>query len=152
MKVNLGSGNVPLPGYVNVDLVSPADIVCDLLEVEFTDVTHVEMSHSLEHLPFRQTSVALERIHGWMAAGGRLRVEVPDCDVLCRMDRADDRWQQWMFGSQGGPGQVHMAGFTAATLHAALLAAGWQVESVRQFNSTNVNRIGYPCVEAVACA
>jgi hypothetical protein len=87
-----------------------------------------------------------------MVPGGHLRVEVPDCAVLADMDPADGNWNQWMFGSQGAEGQYHRAGFVGTTLNAALQRAGWTVLGLRTFSSDNVNRVGYPCLEATACA
>jgi len=152
MKLNLGSGNVPLKGYTNVDLVPPADIVGDFLEMTFSDVEVVEMSHVLEHLPFRQTVPALERVRSWMVDDGALRVEVPDVDVLRAMDPAGGDFQQWWFGSQGAPGEFHCAGFNATTLQWALERAGWHSIGTQTFTSDNFNRVGYPCVSAVAFA
>ena len=150
--LNLGSGNLPLNGFTNVDLTPPADIVGDFLEMTFTDVEEVEMSHVLEHIPHRRTEEALLRIHTWMVPAGTIRVEVPDCSVLCAMDLDDPTWQQWMFGSQESPGQFHRAGFTAFSLKRALMRAGWTLIGARTFASDNVNRPGYPCVEVTAAA
>lgn len=152
MKLNLGSGPEPLDGFTNVDLVPPADIVGDFMEMSFEGVEQVEMSHVLEHLPFRRTEEALLRVRSWMEPGGSLRVEVPDCDVLVQMDVADGCWQQWMFGSQGGPGEFHCAGFNHTTLTRALERAGWSVLNWSTFVSGNRWRVGYPCLEAIATA
>jgi predicted SAM-dependent methyltransferase len=152
MKLNLGSGNVPLKGYTSVDLVPPADVVGDFLEMSFAEVEAVEMSHVLEHISFRDTEAALRRVLSWMVPEGTLRVEVPDCAELVKMDPAAPEWNQWMFGAQGEEGQYHRVGFVAETLEAALLNADWTVVGTRTFVSDNPNRVGYPCLEATACA
>ena len=152
MRLNLGSGNIPLEGYTNVDLVPPADIVGDFLKMRFVHVEQVEMSHVLEHIPFRQVLFALDRVRSWMAPRGQLRVEVPDVDELMKMDPAEADFQQWWFGSQDVPGQFHCAAFNQTTLARALGNAGWEVLDWRTFASDNFNRVGYPCLEMRAVA
>lgn len=151
MKLDIGAGRWPKDGFESVDLVPPADHVGDFTEMTFTGVTDVEMSHILEHVSFHLTRHVLEHVRWWMATGGCLRVEVPDCHELCMIGADSPVWNQWMFGSQGGPGQVHMAGFTATTLPQVLETAGWRVTGVRRFISDHPDRVGYPCVEATAC-
>ena len=54
MRLNLGAGQNPRPGYVNVDKHGSADVVCDLERFPWpwkdSTVEEVVMSHVLEHL------------------------------------------------------------------------------------------------------
>jgi hypothetical protein len=54
LKLNLGSGQNPKPGFVNVDKFGSPDVVCDLEQFpwpwEDSSVAEVELFHVLEHL------------------------------------------------------------------------------------------------------
>lgn len=152
MRLNLGSGGFPLPGYVNVDLVEPADVVGDFTAMTFRNVDEVRMSHVLEHISWRRTGETLARVRSWMSAGGRLTVEVPDMAALFALGPSYPAWQQWLFGEQSHAGEIHLAGFTLASLREAVAAAGFTVETAYAFRSEHPARPGYPCVEVVARA
>ncbi|HYM80070.1 MAG TPA: methyltransferase domain-containing protein [Candidatus Limnocylindria bacterium] len=81
LKVNLGSGEFPKPGYVNVDFYSLADpdIKHDLNVFPWpfaTDaIDELEADHVLEHLedPF----AIMTEIHRVVRHGGRVSIRVP---------------------------------------------------------------------------
>lgn len=54
LKLNLGSGQHPKPGYINVDRHAPADVIHDLEQLpwpwETSSVSEILMQHVLEHL------------------------------------------------------------------------------------------------------
>ena len=82
MRLNLGSGGRPLPGFANADKNRRApnvDIVCDLdcYPWPFGDesVDEIAMSHCLEHLTDRNRAV--REIHRILVPGGRALIEVP---------------------------------------------------------------------------
>lgn len=87
MRLELGSGYCPTPGFTHldlnpnapqVDIVGPAfpldlaDGVCD--EIRAVDV--------LEHLPYRQTATALAEWARVLRTGGKLYVQVPDAETI----------------------------------------------------------------------
>ncbi len=80
MKLNLGSGNKPLDGYVNVDLYAEsADQRADLFSFPWPwqdqSVDEIVMSHFFEHVPDLIKTVA----ESWriLKDGGRFKVIVP---------------------------------------------------------------------------
>ena len=79
LRLNLGSGNEPLPGWTNVDSreVAGVDVVADVTELPFGDgsADEVNASSLLEH--FRDPYVVLDEIHRVLAPAGRLTVRVP---------------------------------------------------------------------------
>jgi ubiquinone/menaquinone biosynthesis C-methylase UbiE len=79
LRLNLGSGNRPLPGFVNVDArqLPTVDVVADVRSLPFEDGTaaEVEASSLLEH--FRNPYEVLDEIHRVLAPAGVLRVRVP---------------------------------------------------------------------------
>ncbi len=54
LKLNLGSGQTPVAGYVNVDRFPPADVIHDLESMpwpwETSSVDEIRAHHILEHL------------------------------------------------------------------------------------------------------
>lgn len=78
-RLNLGSGNRPLAGFVNVDSrpLSTVDVVADVRSLPFPDgsAIEVEASSLLEH--FRDPYEVLDEIHRVLAPDGVLRVRVP---------------------------------------------------------------------------
>lgn len=152
MRLNLGSGQYLMPGWVNVDAFCDADIQGDIQLLDFQDITAVRMSHLLEHISWRQTGPVLDRIRSWMSPGGVLTVEVPDMDAIMARGTAHPLWFKYVFGDQSHDGEYHLAGFTAAMLKDALEQAGWADVAVRRFESHHKGREGMPCLEAVGRA
>lgn len=150
-KVNLGCGGYPEPGFTNVDLFPPADLVGDFMEMDFEDLSEVTMIHSLEHLPWVRTSEILARIKGWLVPGGILTIEVPDMAEIMRMGTGDSRWISWVYGVQSHAGEHHQAGFTEPLLLGLLELQGYTVMSAITFLSNHPMRVGFPCLKVVAC-
>jgi ubiquinone/menaquinone biosynthesis C-methylase UbiE len=79
LRLNLGSGNRPLPGYVNVDSreLPTVDVVADVRSLPFVEGSAVEIAASslLEH--FRDPYEVLDEIHRVLAPAGVVRFRVP---------------------------------------------------------------------------
>jgi SAM-dependent methyltransferase len=81
MKINFGSGERAMQGFINVDWQAgpTTDVVHDLNVFPYpwpdNSVEDIEMSHCLEHLdkPF----AVMKELHRIMAPGGRLHIQVP---------------------------------------------------------------------------
>jgi predicted SAM-dependent methyltransferase len=150
VKLNLGCGRFPLDGFTNVDLhADEADINGDLRELEFSGVEEIRMIHLLEHFSWRETQTVLERVKGWLAPDGLLRVEVPDMQRIMKMGTEDD-WLRYVYGSQQHDGEYHRSGFTESSLREALELAGFRELRTAWFNSDFETRPGMPCVQAEA--
>ena len=152
LRLNLGSGEYPLDGFVNIDQFTEADIQGDFITMEWSAVDEVVMSHVLEHLPWRFTIAVLGRVHSWMKLGAKITVEVPDMEELFKRGTEDPMWVLNIFGAQVHPGEFHQAGFTPGMLASGLEAASFTVVSERRFLSDVPLRVGYPCLEMVATA
>lgn len=89
MKLELGCGHHPTPGYVRVDANPNIDAdwhgdACGPMpwpDGTFAEIRAVDV---LEHLPYRLTPVALAEWSRLLAPGGRLYVQVPDCGRIMR--------------------------------------------------------------------
>jgi ubiquinone/menaquinone biosynthesis C-methylase UbiE len=74
--LNLGSGDLRLPDYVNVDLHG-GDVRANALRLPFRDQAFdtVHASHILEHIP--DLEAAMQEIHRVLRPGGTLVAHVP---------------------------------------------------------------------------
>ncbi len=153
VKLNLGCGEFPLPGFINVDLQAPADVVGDFTkDFTFTNVQEVRMTHVLEHIPWTRTVETLTLVHSWMVPGAEIIVEVPDMDAIIARGVFDHDAQIAVYGIQSSPGEFHMAGFTVRNLRIALAEAGFANTAAVTFLSEHPARVGFPCLEARATA
>jgi len=129
MKMNLGAGDVPLPGYEPVD--ARAGKPAYPLACPDNSAEEIYASHLLEHFGWRETLAVLKDWVRALAPGGRLRIAVPDLDwVLDRLaavragKEPDCPVESWLFGSQDYPENFHKACFTRAKLNNFMVAAG----------------------------
>lgn len=146
MRLNVGCGDHPLDGWINIDLIPPADIVGDIRTLDFTNVDEIRCDHMLEHVPRADVAAVLHRFRQWLRPGGRVSVEVPDMAAIMARGAADPWWEQYIYGAQNHEGEFHRSGFVAGTLTAALLAAGFREVSTVAFRSTLPWRDGMPCL------
>jgi len=80
LKVDLGGGLFPRPGYITIDL-EDADIVCDLNEgipLPDNSVSVINAHHVLEHL--KDPLKSMSEIHRVLADGGWAMIDVPSTD------------------------------------------------------------------------
>jgi len=87
MKLNLGSGFVKIPGFINVDIdknVEP-DMVADirdLKEIENESVDEILASHVLEHFLQKETFGILREWYRVLKKEGIIYVIVPDINKI----------------------------------------------------------------------
>src|SRR4051812_28847226 len=88
LKLNLGSGQNPKPGYINVDKFGSPDVTCDLEQFpwpwEDNSVGEVEMFHVLEHLGESTATFMgiIKELYRVCRDGAMMRISVPHprCD------------------------------------------------------------------------
>lgn len=100
MKLNIGSHNKRIEGYLNVDVLDleNVDIVWDITKIhwDFSDflpknkfgikvgvvmdnsVEEIIMTEVLEHIGWRDTEKVLKEAYRVLEAGGKLHIQVPD--------------------------------------------------------------------------
>lgn len=81
MKINLGCGDRPIKGCVNVDLYfDQADRKEDIRTIQFPpgSAELVTMIHVIEHVTRREAVRLCGSIYDWLKPGGRLIIETPD--------------------------------------------------------------------------
>jgi predicted SAM-dependent methyltransferase len=115
----------------------------DLSAIPDAACSEVYTSHTLEHLGYNgELQRALKEINRVMKPGARLRISVPDLDILCRMFlfpdlKPDERFEvmRMMFGGRVDAHDIHGVGLNLPILSGFLMGAGFHnVERVADFH------------------
>jgi predicted SAM-dependent methyltransferase len=83
LRLHIGSGNVRLPGWTNVDVqaLPGVDVVADVTRgLGFAGAEAVFSEHFLEHLAIDDALSFLLEVHRVLAAGAWLRLTTPNLD------------------------------------------------------------------------
>lgn len=83
MKLNIGCGNKHISGFINADIVEPADILFDVTKgIPYKDdnFDEVQCDNLLEHLDADQFKFVINEIHRVLQKGGKLWLRVPDAE------------------------------------------------------------------------
>lgn len=83
VKLNLGAGDIPLDGYINIDIKDgkkayPLDDYAD------NSVDEIRASHILEHFGINEVFKVLQHWVSKLRAGGILKIAVPDFGVIAK--------------------------------------------------------------------
>lgn len=134
LRLNLGCGHLPRPGYINVDrrALPGVDVVAeaDALPFEAAEVDEISSAHLLEHFPQEQLRrQLLPHFFDLLKPGGRLHAIVPDAEAMMGAYAAGGYayadLREVMFGAQDYDGDFHFNMFTPASLTALLTEAGF---------------------------
>lgn len=112
IKLNIGCGGQPLPGYTNVDQDDlqairnryPDRVFADDIEIKNFDVFNlpypdmsvdeIKADAFLEHLSFQQEPLFLYEVTRVLKPGGLFECSVPDFEAICELWlAAKDDWQ-----------------------------------------------------------
>jgi predicted SAM-dependent methyltransferase len=144
VKLNLGCGQVKKKGYLNVDInrKSAADIVSSVVKMPFFDDCSVEeilCNHLLEHLSIAESEEALQEWFRILKHGGKIIIESPDLQALCKEFLNADKVNRWysykgtwhplikhFYGNQRTPGQFHKSGYTQERIKDLLTMTGFR--------------------------
>jgi SAM-dependent methyltransferase len=144
VKFNMGCGMTRIPGYIGVDKHSDrADIRKDVLELTLPENCAEEIlaSHVIEHLPQHRAPEILTKWKSALKPGGKLVLETPDLEALCKEFISQDGVEKHMtaaaiFGAyvenpddpevkEKGALSPHLWGYTPNTLKDLVEAVGF---------------------------
>lgn len=134
LKLNLGSGEQPLPGYENLDRKGGREI----FPLDYPDgvADEIRASHVLEHFAHAQVPAVLAEWARVLRPGGVLRIAVPDFEWIARayLEGQPAPIEGYCMGGQVDAADYHKALFDAEALGDLLRGAGlfgvsrWQSE------------------------
>lgn len=97
--LNVGCGSVKLPGFINIDIDSGADLQLDIrdgLPFEDSSVHGIYSEHFIEHLTQAEILTFLRECRRVLAAGGIVRIATPDLNAIARQYIENDWQQPWL--------------------------------------------------------
>lgn len=138
IKLNLGSGNTKIDGYLNIDIrdIPEVDVIHDLdkaLPYKECEVSNIYASHILEHFWWMDTIRILKDWYRVIKKGGSLVIWTVDFDrVVYRLMTAsnyknmmiDTNWR--LFSKNEPDGNAHHAVFTRMFLSDLLKEVGFK--------------------------
>lgn len=112
-KLNLGSGDEHIPGFISVDLYDEsADVKADITELPFDDdsIDEVVAYQVIEHIPYWKEAKIFSEMYRVLKPGGKAVVECPDMEYIARhiIDSGDiaDRWVKSIYGQYYRPWDI----------------------------------------------
>ena len=135
IRLNLGSGHIPLPGYLNVDRreLPGVDIVADVdhLPFETGTVSEIFSAHLVEHFP--QERMRRQLLPYWrdlLCQGSVFRAITPDAAAMIaaagQPSYKFDDFREVLFGAQDYEGDYHYNLFTPESMRGMLEEAGFR--------------------------
>src|SRR6185295_12443783 len=134
LRLNLGCGHIPLPGYVNVDqrALPHVDIVAEAgdVPIETGKVQEIFSAHLLEHFPQEELRRRLLPYwHSLLEPGGTFHAVVPDGEAmfagLAVGTYPFEDFREVLFGGQDYEGDFHYNLFTPKSLSSLLAETGF---------------------------
>lgn len=124
IKLNLGAGHAPVPGYINLDRKTGQEAYP--LDYPDNSVDEIRASHLLEHFGHQHT---VHVLRDWVRAlkpGGLLKLAVPNFDYITTeyiSGKNAEPLESYVMGGQEDNSDIHLAIFNHDKLHEAMQAA-----------------------------
>ena len=94
-RVQIGGGGHSIPGFLNIDITPPADLIWDVREgIPLADrsAEFVFSEHFLEHIDYpRSAMLYVREVHRILKPGGQVVTGVPDAGFILNAHRGHDR-------------------------------------------------------------
>lgn len=156
-KLNLGCYRMYIEGFTNIDIKPDvgADRVFNILEVSKFyspgSVNMILMSQVLEHFTLEEADKLLQDVYNILCFGGRLIIEVPDCEGLDeKVSKGEMSEHAAKVFREGHPeviGQAHKCQFVEGTLKQLLEKVGFKKMSRNPLVSDDSKAIRFDIVK-----
>jgi predicted SAM-dependent methyltransferase len=138
LKLELGAGDRPTPGFIHNDArpLPDIEIVCPVEEITAHVKGHadeIRATHLLEHFSWRDTVALLTEWRELVIPGGKVYIEVPNLTWQTNAHAGghdDIEIVNLIFGDQDYEGNYHKAAFTERLLRRRMEEAGLHTISV----------------------
>lgn len=104
VRLNLGSGDSKLEGFISVDLYDEtADVRADICELPFGDnsVDEIVAYQVIEHLEYNKSQQMFDEMYRVLKPGGTAIVETPDIAVVARKILEEGLTDKWLYNLVG---------------------------------------------------
>lgn len=134
VKLDICGGEAPYgQGFVNVDIrrLSSVDLVADarVLPIRTGSVEEIYSCATLEHFNLNDAAIVLGEMYRVLRRGAKLVIGVPDLEAICVAHASGEMdfylANQYLYGAQGNPYDVHRSAFSFAKLKESLQALGF---------------------------
>jgi len=125
IKLNLGSGENEMEGYINLDAIRGEHIYP--LSYPDNSIDEVRASHVLEHFPHGQVLDVLKEWYRIIKPGGSIKIAVPDFEFIAEryVSNQEVNVQGYVSGGQVNEYDFHKCVFDTNGLTAVLQEAGF---------------------------
>ena len=148
LRLHLGSGQSPIPGWVNID-VQPLPGVDRVLDVRrglpFDNVAAIYGEHFLEHLELEEGLACLVECRRVLAPDGILRISTPNLDWVLASHYRYSRWaaddeavSDCFRMNRAFHGWGHRFLYNRQTLDAAFRAGGFSTITMHRYGESDV--------------
>lgn len=99
LRLCIGSGAAPIPGWVNIDISPPADVLLDVrygLPLPDASVERIYSEHVVEHLDVADGLALMREWRRTLAPGGVVRIATPDLEYVVSVYRSTWKEQDWV--------------------------------------------------------
>jgi len=142
MKLNLGSGNCPIEGYVNLDGANGDSLFP--LPVAKNSLSEIRASHILEHFGHYESINILAHWIDCLQPGGIIKIAVPDFDDLIRRYNLGEQlnFEGIIMGGQTDERDYHKSIWTASKLR--VIMEGFGLTDIQTWQSEIADCASYP--------
>lgn len=144
IKIHLGSGEVNLQGWINIDarkfkhihLISDG---FDLSNFKENSVDEIYACHVMEHFSFKESKNFIKKIYNKLKPGGHFRVSVPDLDKLFKLYKKQKKLEIIKYAIMGGqnyPNDFHKSIYDFLLLKKILQKNGFK--NIKSWNTEDI--------------
>lgn len=104
IKLNLGSGNSKIDGFISVDLYDDtADVRADICQLPFDNdsVDEIVAYQVVEHVPYNKSQAMFDEMYRVLKVMGTAKIETPDIDVVCKKILEEGLEDKWIYNLVG---------------------------------------------------